>query len=77
MPAEKEVMILFAAANGYLDEWPESEVYEYENQMLEYIESKYADQLNEIKDTGAISDDLAEKLKEALDEFKTVFQPSA
>jgi F-type H+-transporting ATPase subunit alpha len=77
MPAEREVMILFAAANGYLDEWPVTAVSEYESQMLENMDSKYPDLLNEVKETGTISDELSEKLKKALDEFKSVFQPSA
>jgi F-type H+-transporting ATPase subunit alpha len=75
MPAEKEVMILFAAANGYLDEWPESAVSEYESQMLENMEAKHPDLLKEIKEAGIISDDLGERLKNVLDDFKAVFQP--
>jgi F-type H+-transporting ATPase subunit alpha len=39
------------------------------------VESKYADLLKEIKDKNEISDELEEKLKKALDEFKSVFQP--
>ena len=77
MPAENEVMILFAAANGYLDEWPEAAVAEYENQMLEFMSSKQSDLLKEIKESGIISDDLEEKLKKALDEFQSSFQPTA
>jgi F-type H+-transporting ATPase subunit alpha len=76
MPPEKEVMILFAAANGYLDEWPENAVSEYESQMLENMEAKHPDLLKEIKEAGVISDDLGEKLKNVLDDFKSVFQPS-
>jgi F-type H+/Na+-transporting ATPase subunit alpha len=77
MPAEKEVSILFAAANGYLDEWPEEAVADYEKQMLEFLESKYSDILSEIKEKGILSDELQEKLKKALDEFKGMFQPAA
>ena len=75
MPAEKEVVSLFAGAYGYLDEWPVEAIAEYEKQMLEFVESKYADLLKEIKDKNEISDELEEKLKKALDEFKSVFQP--
>jgi F-type H+-transporting ATPase subunit alpha len=75
MPAENEVMILFAGAFGYLDEWPVEAVFIYEKQMLEFMESKHSDLLGEIKDKEDISDDLEEKLKTALDEFKSVFQP--
>ncbi len=75
MPAEKEVAILFAGANGYLDEWPVEAVAEYEKQMLEFLENKYPEILNEIKEKADISDELEAKMKKALDEFKTVFQP--
>jgi F-type H+-transporting ATPase subunit alpha len=77
VPAEKEVMGLFAGAYGYLDEWAVEGVAEYEKQMLEFMESKYADLLKEIKEENQISDELEEKLKKALDEFKSVFQPPA
>jgi F-type H+-transporting ATPase subunit alpha len=75
VPAEKEVMTLFAGAQGYLDEWSVEAVAEYEKQMLEFMESKYADLLKELKDENQISDELEGKLKKALDEFKSVFQP--
>jgi F-type H+-transporting ATPase subunit alpha len=52
-------------------------VSEYERQMLEFMESKHADLLSEIKEKAKIDDELEEKLKKALDEFKTVFQPPA
>jgi F-type H+-transporting ATPase subunit alpha len=77
MDAEREVMILFAGANGYLDEVPELSVLEYESQMLEFMDSKYPEVLAEVKEKGDISDELNEKMKKALDEFKNVFQPSA
>ncbi len=76
MDAEREVMILFAGANGYLDEVPEASVLEYESQMLEFMESKAPDLLQEIKEKGDISDDLSERIKKALEEFKNVFHPS-
>ncbi|MFO7783172.1 MAG: F0F1 ATP synthase subunit alpha [Thermodesulfobacteriota bacterium] len=76
MDAEREVMILFAGANGYLDEVPEASVLEYESQMLEFMESKASELLQEVKEKGDISDDLSERIKKALDEFKDVFHPS-
>jgi F-type H+-transporting ATPase subunit alpha len=77
VPAEKEVLSLFAGAYGYLDEWPVEAIAGYEKQMLEFMESKYADLLKEIKAENQISDELEEKLKKALDEFKSLFQPPA
>jgi len=77
MDAEREVTILFAGANGYLDAVPEASVLDYEAQMLEFMDSKYPELLQEIKDKGDISDELNEKLRKALDEFKDMFQPVA
>jgi len=77
MPAQNEIVILFAGANGYLEEWPVEAIAEYENQMLEFMESKHTDLLEEIKEKEEINDELVEKLKKALDEFKSIFQPAA
>jgi len=77
MPAEKQILILYAGTCGYLDELPVERVSDYEKQMLEFMESKHIEILNEIKEKKDISDELEEKIKAALDEFKTVFQPAA
>jgi F-type H+-transporting ATPase subunit alpha len=77
MAAEKEIMILFAGSQGYLDQWPVEAVSEYEKQMLEYMESKHPDLLQQVKDEGDISDELESKLTAALDEFKGLFQPTS
>jgi len=77
MAAEREVAILFAGANGYLDEWPEASVADYEKQMLEFMDSKYSEILKDIKEAGDISEETDGKLKKALDEFKGMFQPAA
>lgn len=75
--SEKEVMILFAAANGYLDKWPEAAVSDYESQMLEEVSATNPELLKEIKDTGQINNDLNSRLKSFLDNFQGKFQPSA
>jgi F-type H+/Na+-transporting ATPase subunit alpha len=77
MPAEKQVMILFAGAFGYLDEVPVESVAEYEKQMLEFAGTKHPEILKEIKEKGIISDELEGKMKKALDQFKGMFQPAS
>jgi len=77
MTAEKEVAILFAGANGYLDQWPENSMADYEKQLLEFMESKHAGVLNAIKTEEDISADTDSKLKAALDEFKGIFHPAS
>ncbi|MBL7173138.1 MAG: F0F1 ATP synthase subunit alpha [Desulfobacteraceae bacterium] len=77
MSAERQVAILFAGANGYLDKWPEASVARYEKQMLEFMDSKHSEILKDIKETGDISEETNGKLRKALDEFEDMFQPAA
>ncbi len=75
MPAAKQVMILFAGAQGYLDEWPVESIGDYEKQMLDFMESRHRELLDEIEEKKDIDDEMEEKLKKVLDEFKTLFHP--
>jgi F-type H+-transporting ATPase subunit alpha len=77
MPAEKQVMILFAGTFGYLDDVPVESVAEYEKQMLEFAGTKHPEVLKEIKEKGIISDELEGKIKQVLDQFKGTFQPAS
>ena len=74
MPAEKEVMSLYAGTRGHLDTIPVDRVAEYEQQMLAFVERKYPDILAEIKEKKVISDELDQKMKSALEEFAGVFE---
>lgn len=76
MTAEKQVSILFAAIQGYLDEVPVEQISTYESQLLEFIEGKHPELLAELKEKNDISDELEGKMKAALDEFKGVYQPA-
>jgi len=76
MAAEKQVAILFAGTNGYLDEWPVEAITDYEKQMIEFFESKHPEIFNEIKEKKDISDVLDGQMRKALDEFKEAFQPA-
>jgi F-type H+-transporting ATPase subunit alpha len=75
MSAENEIMILFAGAYGYLDQWPVQSVAKYEKEMLEFMSGRHTEILKEIREKANISPELEEKMKKALDEFKGVFQP--
>jgi F-type H+-transporting ATPase subunit alpha len=74
MPAEKEIMVFYAGAKGFLDEYPLESVKEYESQMLDFMEGKHKDLLAEIKEKKEISDELGKKLSQALEGFKEEFQ---
>jgi F-type H+-transporting ATPase subunit alpha len=76
MPAEKEVLSLFAGTRGFLDRYPVSAVAEYEKRMFEFIETKYPGILKEIRELKDIPPELDARIKEALSEFTSIFTPS-
>ncbi|MCX8110600.1 MAG: F0F1 ATP synthase subunit alpha [Syntrophorhabdaceae bacterium] len=73
MPVEKQIVLLFASANGYIDAYPESALKKYENDMLNYMEEKHKNLLNEIRDKKEIDSSINDKLHEALKKFREIF----
>ncbi len=73
---EKEVLIMFAANEGYLDKLEIPQVRPFEAGLYAYFDARQADLLGEIREKKEISDDLREKLTTALDEYKTNSTPS-
>ena len=75
MPIEKQVAIIFAATNGYVDEYDLRMLAEYEKQYLSHLEATHPEVLQELKEKKVISADLEAKMKEILDKFKGIFSP--
>ena len=73
LPVEKQVVAIFAVNNGYVDEYPTTVVQRYEKEMISFMESSYSDVLDTIRDKKALDDELQDKIKAALDEFKGQF----
>jgi F-type H+-transporting ATPase subunit alpha len=70
VPMEKQVMILYAAINGYLDDVPVDKISAFETSFHRFMEAnhpKLGDQIAKDKD---ISPEVEEKLKTAITEFK-------
>lgn len=73
---EEQVLSFFAAANGYLDAVPESDVRRYEREMIEYMHNKYSGLVAEIAKEKQVKEGAKKQLTDALTEFKAVFEPS-
>jgi len=70
---EKQVVLLYAAANGFIDTYPESALKKYEAELTRFMDSKYTSILQEIGEKKAIDASIEEKLTKALNEFKEGF----
>jgi F-type H+-transporting ATPase subunit alpha len=73
LPIEKQVVIIYAGANGYLDDIPASSVVKFEAELYPFIESKYPEILEGIRSKQKIDDEIENKLKQALEDFKSQF----
>ena len=71
---EKQILIIYAGTNGYLDDLPVKELGRFEEEMYKYLELNHKeDVLKAIVEKGSLDDDLRGKIKAALDAFKEQF----
>jgi F-type H+/Na+-transporting ATPase subunit alpha len=73
LPVEKQVLIIYAATNGYCDAYPVSALRKYEEELDAYFESRRPEVLKELREKKNIDGDLKAKINGALDEFKKIF----
>lgn len=74
---EDQVISIFAATNGYIDQIPEADVRRYDTEMSQFIQQKHAGLWKQISEDKQLKKDTTEKqLRDALNEFKAIFTPS-
>ena len=70
LPVEKQVLLIFAVTNGYVDGYPLDVVKRYEKELFVFFEAQYKNLLEEIRTKKDITDDLAQRTRKALDELR-------
>jgi F-type H+-transporting ATPase subunit alpha len=74
VPVEKQVLIIFAGTNGFVDELPAAALKKYEQELYSFVESRHPDIFADILKKRELDNDLRAKLKNALEEFKGSFK---
>jgi F-type H+-transporting ATPase subunit alpha len=74
LPMEKQVTILYAGANGYLDEFPTDVLEKYEAGLYTFVEDRYPQIFSELKEKEEISDDLGKTMAEAMNAYGEEFK---
>jgi F-type H+/Na+-transporting ATPase subunit alpha len=75
MPVEEQVVVLYAASNGYLDEVETDAVMDWERQFRDFMRDTHGDLLESIRSEQELSDENEEKLREAIEHFNSNFEP--
>jgi len=76
MAVEKQIAVIFAATNGFLDAVAVGDCRRYEKELLVWMDRSQAPLLQAIAEKKDLKGELTETLKAALTEFGAVFQPA-
>jgi F-type H+-transporting ATPase subunit alpha len=74
LAVERQILILYAGTNGFVDELPLAALKKYEQELYSFIESKHPDIFADILKKRELDGDLRAKLTKALEEFKGAFK---
>jgi len=74
LPVERQILIIFAGTNGYLEMYPESVLQRYEQELYPFAEKEHPEIFQEIRVKKALDADLEKKIKSLLEKFKGQFK---
>jgi F-type H+-transporting ATPase subunit alpha len=73
----KQILIIFAATNGYLDELEVEECRKFEKALYDFVDANYPAVLQKVAERKQLDDELRAELRKALDAFKEQFRAIA
>src|SRR6202166_3699048 len=73
LSTEKQIIVIFAGTNGFLDDLKVEEIHAFEAGLYPYLDSAQSGLLKDIVSKKALDDDLRNRIKDALKEYKENF----
>lgn len=73
LPIERQVVIIFAGARGYMDDIAAANITKFEADLYPFLEAKYPQIFEDIRSKKMLDKDIEETLCKALEEFKSSF----
>jgi len=74
LPVERQILIIYAGTNGFVDELPLSALKKYEQELYSFVEAKHPEIFADILKKRELDNDLRAKMTKALQEFKGTFK---
>jgi F-type H+-transporting ATPase subunit alpha len=68
-----QVLSIFAGTKGYLDSLPVPQVLPFEKALLRHFHDEFPEVVDELRDKKKISDELEEKMRKIVSEYKVAF----
>ncbi len=72
MPVERQILIIFAVTNGYLDDVAVHQIKGWEQGFLDFMTAEHPEIGEEIRTRRVLTEDLTARVKAAIQEFKTI-----
>ncbi len=73
LAVEKQALVIYAATNGYIDQYPVEVLGRYEEELYHFMDNRYAGIMKDLAEKKEITDEIKGKLDEALSTFKAEF----
>jgi F-type H+/Na+-transporting ATPase subunit alpha len=77
MDVEKQVLIIWAAINGFTDDVPVEDIRRFETELTSFLENSHPGVLQKIREQKAITDEIKKDLEQSLKDFKDRWAESA
>jgi len=71
---EKQIAIIYAGTNGFLDKLPVGVLKRFEAEFIEYLEMKHPELLTEVAEKKVLTDEWREKMNQVLETFVANFK---
>jgi F-type H+/Na+-transporting ATPase subunit alpha len=74
LPVEKQILIIYAGTNGFVDDLPIAALKKYEQELYAFVELKHAQIFSDILKKRELDGDLRGAINKVLEEFKGAFK---
>jgi F-type H+-transporting ATPase subunit alpha len=69
---EEQAAVMWSVQNGYFDDVAVGEIKDFQEKLVEFMTTRKESLMNQIKNEKALSDEIVEGLKSAIEEFKSL-----
>ncbi len=73
VPVEDQIVVIYAASTGFMDELPVESIKKYETELLEFVHAGHANIIEGLRTQKALTDDIVANLNAALKSFTERF----
>jgi F-type H+-transporting ATPase subunit alpha len=74
LSVERQVAIIYAGTNGYLDDLPTTSIRSFEEGFYAYLDKEFADMMHDLRSKFELTDAIETKLKKAIEQYRISFR---